>query len=1187
MRYQLLVVLVLSGVCGCGPRNNSAPEPSTPRGVALAPDVDAGKAFQSVTRIEPPVAPPQRPADLPPLSERGGKQIASAKRLIDEQRYTEASLELERALRFDPNHFEIHRALALLHWQAGNIERARTHATKTIEANPDCAAAHYILGRCQAIAGDKSAALMSFRTAVLCSDLNEDKETATLCHYHLAQALLAEGYLEAALTEFSAFERSAAQVGSSATRLELAALLRSTHGSAGEERSQVLEKLGRFGEAADALAPLMAGDPPDVERSKRYAQLLAKAGRFEDALAAAQVVPVDDADFVAFLFDLHQRAGHPERIVDDLRERVASKPDDPSLVMHLADALERVKRIDEARAELAGFLARQPDAHAVRLRLLDILLALGDVQEAIRQAGEGMRRSPERAAEWEARIAAIPQGTPLVETLLSVPPKDVDDPAVAYLRGVVARAAQRNELADEYFARSLEIQGDFISARVALAESYLDRNRYEDALRVAGRREPDRPEDARLEGVLGRVYDRLDDGEKAELHFRAATQLDRGDLESMFALAQLYRRTDRGLQAQRQLRVLLEKDPDHESARELLALLYLRDNKVDVAVREIEELKRRSQSPTTVARCRTLLEPELRRDAAARRQVLMEAMKEGRPDAATWIALAETYEEDEAAAMRDGYLKALEVDPRSEEAALGVIRATQALLNYEEAAQRLKALIQVRPNRHEWRLALIELYAIVQDYPKVLALTGEAEKRTDLPPTRRRAYRLAMLEALMESHQAEEAIAQLTAWAQAEPENREWKLRLAGILADEKRAAEAVPIFEGLLTVEGREQPPRRELIEALMEAGHHDRALQYVLDWLTDDPQNDQFLIFLASVLAHNKQFDDAFEIAQARLLRTPNREWWQDFVISRLAFAKRYEEALDWVENLIEEVTSILRALPEGGRRRPTDRLSPDRLIYRPNEPATPESLQERLFNLRLGQRGGVPGLTSALILNKRHREAEQQVATWLESEKDAQARAGYLFALADCQRAQNNEGAAAGSLERALSLMPKHATLNNDVAYGWIDRGERLDEAEKLIRYAVGQDAFTARQAAYLDTYGWLLYKRGDCEGALKWLLRANHAREGKDPVIHDHLGDTYWRLGNREKALEHWQLVVERSGEREEAARISDDEHRAGIVAPKKLEDAKAGRKPAIAPLGGEPHPPIPPRSPAPEPAGSED
>ncbi|MEK7756144.1 MAG: tetratricopeptide repeat protein, partial [Planctomycetota bacterium] len=389
-------------------------------------------------------------------------------------------------------------------------------------------------------------------------------------------------------------------------------------GSAGEERSRILEKLGRFNEAAAAFAPVVAASPQDIAKGTRYAKLLAAAGRLDDALAAVRAIPSDDPEIIALLFDLHERAGRPERIVDDLKAKLAARPDEPRLVLNLVDALTRLRRFGDARRELEGFLARNGDAYDVRLRLIDVLSSQGAWTELLNACADGVRRQPDRAADFEARILALAADEGAVRKLNDLDVGERDDFAVLYLRGVLATGrlevvkfattlkgvVTESDLAELLFRRAVDANATFVPARVALTQVYFQAYRYDEALKAADRADADRPEDARLERLLGRVYDRLDDVEKAEQHYRAATQLDRTDTESMLALAQLFRRSDRGLQAQRQLRVLLEKDPDHEAARELLALTYFKESKPDVAFQEIEELRRRSTSPTTVARCR-------------------------------------------------------------------------------------------------------------------------------------------------------------------------------------------------------------------------------------------------------------------------------------------------------------------------------------------------------------------------------------------------------------------------------------------------------------------------------------------------------------------------------------------------------------------------------------------------------
>lgn len=1151
-----VVGLVLLGVAplSCstgGGGSRGAAGPKLPEGV------DSSRALLSLEKIEPALTRPARPEGLAPLSERGAKQIAAARKLIDEQRYTEASLELERALRFDPNHFEIHRALTLLHWQAGNIERAKSHATRAIEGNPDCAAAHYVLGRCAAISGDKAAALTALRTAALCSDIDEDLETATLCRYHLAQALSAEGYYQAALTEYDGFERSAAAVGNASARLELAALLRSTQGKAGEDRSKVLENLGRPGEAADALAPLMAAEPTNVERGKRYARLLSLAGRFDEALTAARQVPADDADFVEFLFDLHQRAGHPERIIDDLRARVTAKPGEPEPLLQLADALVRLERASDARTELQTFLDRNPNARAVRVRLLDSLEAAGEWAVLFAACADGIRKEPDHTAEFEATLLRAAKNAGAAKALVNAAPGD--DAVASYLRGIVAGAIGDLDLAAKQLEKSFAADAKFIPGRVALARNYLKAHRYSDALRVGGRVDADRAEDARLEAVLARAHDYLDDSDRAEFHYRAATQMDRGDIESMYALAQLHLRSDQTLRAQQQLKVLLGKDPDHEGARELLAFTYLKENKRDVFSQEITELKKRTKSPTTVARCRSVLEPPLIRDASARRQLLLEAIQEGKADAVTWIAVAESYDDSEAKAKRDAFLRASELDPENEDATWGVIRMTGLLLEFEDAAVRLEKLLPLRPNRHEWRRELAKMYSIGQDYERAIATVSEAAERADLPPKERDAYRSSLVTALADAGRAKEATERVKVWSEAEPDRRELKLTLANMYLRADQPNDAAAIYGELVGKGSAEGAPRNDLIRALAEAKRHDRALQYVLEWLNNDPENDGLLNLFLRLLLNADRFDQALEVAKSRLLRSADREPFQDLVMISLAGNKQHTEAVEWVESLLGELMDVLRMVPQPGAvRRAMDHPTEERLMLRPNEPATIETLRGRMEELRYE-------LARQLVLAERFKEAEQKLNTWLSEEENPQIRARYLFALADCQRWSGREVEAGATLEKLRAILPHNPTLNNDIAYAWIDRGEKLDEAEPLIRYALGR---FPQQAAYLDTYGWLLYKRGDFAGAKKWLVRANHARDDGDAVIHDHLGDTLWRLGDKRAAVEHWKTALEKTNARKADEKVNADEQRVRDAAPGKIEDAGAGRAPNIAGLEGE-------------------
>jgi tetratricopeptide (TPR) repeat protein len=67
------------------------------------------------------------------------------------------------------------------------------------------------------------------------------------------------------------------------------------------------------------------------------------------------------------------------------------------------------------------------------------------------------------------------------------------------------------------------------------------------------------------------------------------------------------------------------------------------------------------------------------------------------------------------------------------------------------------------------------------------------------------------------------------------------------------------------------------------------------------------------------------------------------------------------------------------------------------------------------------------------------------------------------------------------------------------------------------------------AYLDSLGWVLFKRGKAKDALEPLIKAAErskeqaAREGgnPDPTILEHLGDVYFHLHDLRKASESWE------------------------------------------------------------------
>ena len=55
--------------------------------------------------------------------------------------------------------------------------------------------------------------------------------------------------------------------------------------------------------------------------------------------------------------------------------------------------------------------------------------------------------------------------------------------------------------------------------------------------------------------------------------------------------------------------------------------------------------------------------------------------------------------------------------------------------------------------------------------------------------------------------------------------------------------------------------------------------------------------------------------------------------------------------------------------------------------------------------------------------------------------------------------------------------------------------------------------------IDSLGWAYYRMGRYDEAVRELEKAVELKAG-DPVINDHLGDAYWKVGRKLEAKFQW-------------------------------------------------------------------
>lgn len=113
------------------------------------------------------------------------------------------------------------------------------------------------------------------------------------------------------------------------------------------------------------------------------------------------------------------------------------------------------------------------------------------------------------------------------------------------------------------------------------------------------------------------------------------------------------------------------------------------------------------------------------------------------------------------------------------------------------------------------------------------------------------------------------------------------------------------------------------------------------------------------------------------------------------------------------------------------------------------------------------------------------------------------------------------AEANLEKALKLQPKNPEFLNYLAYSWIVKNKNVDKAKKMLEAAVINSGGAGH---ILDSYGWALYSLGEFKKALPFLEQASNQLP-YNPVINDHLGDVYWKLGRKKEAEFQWKRALE--------------------------------------------------------------
>jgi tetratricopeptide (TPR) repeat protein len=139
---------------------------------------------------------------------------------------------------------------------------------------------------------------------------------------------------------------------------------------------------------------------------------------------------------------------------------------------------------------------------------------------------------------------------------------------------------------------------------------------------------------------------------------------------------------------------------------------------------------------------------------------------------------------------------------------------------------------------------------------------------------------------------------------------------------------------------------------------------------------------------------------------------------------------------------------------------------------------------------------------------------------------------FFLGSMQDRVGNTDGTIAQMKKVLDLEEDHVQALNYLAYTYAELNQNLPEAEEMVRKAL---SLKPDDAYVLDTLGWILFKKGDNDGALKYLELA-YKKQSDEAIIAEHLGDTYYRMQLVDKAVKMYNKAISLESDNAKASKI---------------------------------------------------
>jgi tetratricopeptide (TPR) repeat protein len=446
----------------------------------------------------------------------------------------------------------------------------------------------------------------------------------------------------------------------------------------------------------------------------------------------------------------------------------------------------------------------------------------------------------------------------------------------------------------------------------------------------------------------------------------------------------------------------------------------------------------------------------------------------------------------------------IEVDPKSLDAQRAAAKAALALYKVDEAAAHYREVLLNSPVGLDAEFA--ELESDLGADENVFGAHQLADRLVAYFPTSPSALRMQGLAALRADdpaaavHSLTGALAIEAADKPANPGHRELAQTLlrARILAGD--VEEPLKVAEAQLKAD--DSPVNRFDYAVLLMTAQRAQEAETQLEILARDPESAAVALRLLALLQFQQGHFDAASAKFKQLLRTgkfsDDAFYYLGLIADRNADADRALRFYAQVQNGENVVPALLRAAV---------------LLQKHGAPGAAEELLDRL--LEDEPRHAPEVLTARARMYAQSSELPKAFEVLEKGVKEYPDSVELRYATASVYEEQGKVADALRELSRVVKARPNDPAALNALGFTLADHDKDLRKARKLIERA---HAAAPKNAAILDSMGWVLFRQGRASEALPY-LNAAYA-DDHDGDIAAHLGEVLWQSGQQGEAQRIW-------------------------------------------------------------------